>query len=146
MSLRSTIFLFLICLTIFSCKKAVQRDKLLQGSWNLKKVTFFDYDGLSYSTDTSCVGELIFNNEIDTSFKFSLNYSILPVYEDSTVAKGKYILKDDAEYFSHDFLTASNPNPIPGSHSRILFLSNDYFKWEYITSAGIRYHLIFEKK
>jgi len=43
-------------------------------------------------------------------------------------------------------LSVTNPNPIPGNHSRILFLSDTYFKWEYITSLGIRYHLIFEKK
>ena len=146
MSLKSTTFLFLICLTIFSCKKSVQRDKILQGSWNLKKVTVFDYDGLSYSTDTSCVGELILNKELDTSFKFSLKYSIFPSFADSSLAKGRYVLKDDAEYFNHDYLFVTNLNPIPGNHSRILFLSDDYFKWEYITTAGIRYHLIFEKK
>jgi hypothetical protein len=146
MSLKIISFLFLICLTIFSCKKAVQRDKLLQGSWKLKKVTVFDYDGLSYSTDTSCVGELILNNEIDTSFKFLLNYSIFPSFADSTLSKGRYVLKDDAEYFSHEYLSATNLNPLPGNHSRILFLSDDYFKWEYISSVGIRYHLIFEKK
>jgi hypothetical protein len=89
---------------------------------------------------------LIFDREKDTSFKFNLNYSIIPVFADSTLANGKYLLKDDAEYFSHEFLSVTNPNPIPGSHSRILFLSDTYFKWEYITSLGIRYHLIFEKK
>jgi hypothetical protein len=146
MFLKNTFFILVISLSLFSCKKAVKKDNLLQGTWDLKKVTLFDYDGLSYSTDTSCTGNLIVDRDVDTSFKFNLNYSILPVFADSTVASGKYLLKDDAEYFTHDFLTVTNPNPIPGSHSRILFLSNDYFKWEYITSAGIRYHLIFEKK
>lgn len=146
MSLKRYIFLIFISITVFSCKKSVQRDKILQGSWNLKKVTVFDYDGLSYSTDTSCVGELILNNEIDTSFKFSLNYSIFPSFTDSTLARGRYDLKDDAEYFTHEYLLATNLNPLPGNHSRILFLSDEYFKWEYIANSGIRYHLIFEKK
>jgi hypothetical protein len=138
-------FIPLLFLGLLSCNKAIQRDKILQGTWNLKKVTVFDYDGLSYTTDTSCVGELILNKELDTSFKFSLNYSILPVFEDSSLAKGRYVLKDDAEYFSHEYLSATNLNPLPGNHSRILFLSDDYFKWEYIATSGIRYHLIFEK-
>ena len=146
MFLKKCIFLVILIVSLLSCNKAVQRDKVLQGTWNLKKVTVFDYDGLSYTTDTSCVGELIFNKEIDTSFKFSLNYSILPSFLDSTLAKGRYVLKDDAEYFSHEYLSATNPNPLPGNHSRILFLSDDYFKWEYISGVGIRYHLIFEKK
>jgi len=146
MYLKKCVFLLLLLLSITSCKKAVQKDNLLQGTWDLKKVTLFDYDGLSYSTDTSCIGSLVFDREKDTSFKFNLNYSIIPVFADSTLANGKYLLKDDAEYFSHEFLSVTNPNPIPGSHSRILFLSDTYFKWEYITSLGIRYHLIFEKK
>lgn len=146
MSLKGFIVLLLISLIVFSCKKNVQRDKLLQGSWNLKKVTVFDYDGLSYSTDTSCLGELILNKELDTSFKFSLKYSIFPSFADSSFAKGRYILKDDAEYFTHDYLFATNLNLLPGNHSRILFLSDEYFKWEFITIEGIRYHLIFEKK
>ena len=145
MFLKKCIFLVILIVSLLSCNKAVQRDKVLQGTWKLKKVTVFDYDGLSYTTDTSCVGELVFNKEIDTSFKFSLNYSILPVFEDSSMAKGRYVLKDDAEYFSHEYLSATNFNPLPGNHSRILFLSDDYFKWEYISSVGIRYHLIFEK-
>ena len=145
MSLKRYIVLIFISLTVFSCKKSVQSDKILQGSWNLKKVTVFDYDGLSYSTDTSCVGELILNNEIDTSFKFLLNYSIFPSFADSTLSKGRYVLKDDAEYFTHEYLLATNLNPLPGNHSRILFLSDEYFKWEYIANSGIRYHLIFEK-
>lgn len=146
MSLKGFIALLLISLIVFSCKKNVQRDKLLQGSWNLKKVTVFDFDGLSYSTDTSCLGELILNKELDTSFKFSLKYSIFPSFADSSFAKGRYILKDDAEYFTHYYLFATNLNLLPGNHSRILFLSDEYFKWEFITTEGIRYHLIFEKK
>ena len=146
MFLKKCIFLVILIVSLLSCNKAVQRDTVLQGTWNIKKVTVFDYDGLSYTTDTSCVGELVFNKEIDTSFKFSLNYSILPVFADSSLAKGRYVLKDDAEYFSHEYLSATNLNPLPGNHSRILFLSDDYFKWEYISSVGIRYHLIFEKK
>jgi hypothetical protein len=143
---KNVLPLIVILSLLLSCSKSVQRDKVLQGSWDLKKVTVYDYDGLSYSTDTSCIGELVFNKELDTTFLFNLSYSIFPSFSDSTIAKGRYILKDDAEYFSHDFLTVTNPNPIPGTHSRILFLSNEYFKWEYITASGIRYHLIFKKK
>ena len=140
-------FLYLILITgLLACNKAEQRDKILQGSWTLKKVTVFDYDGLSYSSDTSCVGELVLNRELDTSFLFHFSYSIYPAFSDSTFTKGRYLLKDDAEYFSHEILTTTNPSPVPGNHSRILFLSNEFFKWEYITPSGIRYHLIFQKQ
>jgi hypothetical protein len=146
MFLKRCFLLFVLFASLISCNKTVQRDKLLQGSWNLKKVTVYDYDGLSYSTDTSCVGELIIDKELDTSFLLNFSYSIFPTFSGTTSAKGRYLLKDDAEYFSHEFLTVTNPNLIPGSHSRVLFLSNDYFKWEFFTTPGIRYQLIFEKK
>lgn len=146
MYLRILILFFILTAAILtSCKKATQRDKLLQGNWKLNKITVFDYDGISYSTDTTCSGSLAVNKDLDTSFDFNLAYSISTIFSDTTIAKGKYSLKEDGEYITHDFLSITNSNPIPGSYSRILFLSDSYFKWEYINNSGIRYHLIFEK-
>jgi len=146
MFLKNCILCNILLLALLSCNKTVQRDKFLQGSWNLTKVTIFDYDGLSYSTDTSCSGQVSFNKELDTSFTLDFSYSIYPLFIGVTTAKGRYILKDDAEYLSHEILTVSNLDLIPADHSRILFLTKDYFKWEFISSLGIRYHLTFQKK
>jgi hypothetical protein len=144
--MRILILFFILIAAVFtSCKKDTQRDKLLQGNWKLNKITVFDYDGISYSTDTTCSGSLAVNKDLDTSFDFNLAFAISSVFSDTTIAKGKYTLQEDGEYFSHNFLSVTNNNPIPGSYSRILFLTDKFFKWEYISYSGIRYHLIFEK-
>jgi hypothetical protein len=139
------LFFILSAANLTSCKKATQRDKLLQGNWKLNKITVFDYDGISYSTDTTCSGSLAVNKDLDTSFDFNLAFAVSSVFSDTTIAKGKYSLLEDGEYFTHNFLSVTNNNPIPGSYSRILFLTDKFFKWEYISYSGIRYHLIFEK-
>lgn len=140
-------FNFLLALfLLFSCNKQEQRNKLLQGEWKLNKITVFDFDGISYSTDSTCQGDLNIDNKLDTSFLLNLSYSISSAFSDTTLAKGKYTLDNKGEFFTHNFYTTSNNTSLPASYSRILFLSDRYFKWEFINSLGRRYHLIFEKR
>jgi hypothetical protein len=139
-------YLILVLYLCISCSKQEQRDRLLQGNWKLNKVTVFDYDGISYSSDSTCQGILEINNQLDTSFLMNLSYSISSVFSDTSFAKGKYTLDNKGEFFTHNFYTTSNDISLPANYSRILFLSDKYFKWEFINPLGRRYHLIFEKQ
>jgi hypothetical protein len=140
------LYYLLVGFLFFSCNKQEQRDKLLQGEWKLNKITVFDYDGISYSTDSTCVGDLKIDNKLDTSFLLNLSYSISSTFSDTTLATGKYTLENQGEFFIHNFYTGLNNITLPSNYSRILFLSEQYFKWEFINPIGRRYHLIFEKK
>jgi len=139
-------YLLLILYVTFSCSKQEQRDKLLQGEWKLNKITVFDYDGISYSTDSTCKGNLYVNNQIDTSFQIDIIYRISSAFSDTNFAKGKYLLDTKGEFFTHNFYITSNNITLPANYSRILFLSDRFFKWEFINSLGRKYHLIYEKK
>lgn len=140
--------LYVIVIAVFfiSCNKEVRNDKLLQGEWILTKLTIYDYDGLSYSTDTTCQGDLVVNNAIDSSFKLNLAYTISTNFSDTTIALGKYNLQADGEYLNHTYFSVTNNQIIPANQSRILFLSNAYLKWEYITPPGLKYQLVFRRK
>jgi len=137
---------FLTLFFIVSCNKAIKKENELQGEWNLTKITVFDYDGLSYSTDSSCSGSLLINKELDTSFRFDLAYSITTNFSDTTLAKGKYELQPDGEYVHHSYFTVTNNQIIPVNQSRILFLSDAFLKLEFIAASGLKYQLIFSKK
>ena len=93
--MKSVLIYLLIVVFFTACNKVVKKDKQLQGEWKLSKITIFDYDGISYSTDTSCVGDLIVNKELDTSFRLNLAFAIAPNFADTTSAKGKYDLQSD---------------------------------------------------
>jgi hypothetical protein len=144
--MKKIAYFFLTLFFIASCNKAIKKENELQGEWSLTKITVFDYDGLSYSTDTSCVGELVINKELDTSFRLNLAYSITTNFSDTTLAKGKYELQPDGEYVHHTYFAVTNNQIIPVNQSRILFLSDAYLKWEFIAASGLKYHLIFSKK
>jgi hypothetical protein len=144
--MKKITYFFLTLLFITSCNKGVKKENELQGEWNLTKITVFDYDGLSYSSDTTCTGSLVLNKELDTSFRFDLAYSITTNFSDTTLAKGKYELQPDGEYLQHTYLSVTNDQIIPVNQSRILFLSDAYLKWEFIAASGLKYHLIFSKK
>ena len=144
--MKSVLIYLLIVVFLTACNKVVKKDKQLQGEWKLSKITVFDYDGLSYSTDTSCSGSLLINKELDTSFRLSLAYSITTNFSDTTLAKGKYELQPDGEYVHHTYFAVTNNQIIPVNQSRILFLSDAYLKWEFITVSGLKYQLVFSKK
>jgi len=142
-----SVFISLLMFFLFTaCNKVKKKENELQGEWKLTKITVFDYDGLSYATDTSCVGELVINKELDTSFRLSLAYFISTNFSDTTSAKGKYDLQPDGEYLNHTFLSLTNNQSIPVTKSRILFLSDAYLKWEFIAGSGLKYQLVFSKK
>lgn len=142
-----SIFISLLMFFLFTaCNKVKKKENELQGEWKLSKITVFDYDGLSYSTDTSCSGSLLINKELDTSFRLSLAYSITTNFSDTTLAKGKYELQPDGEYVHHTYFAVTNNQIIPVNQSRILFLSDAYLKWEFITASGLKYQLVFSKK
>ena len=144
--MKKIVYFFLTLFFIASCNKVVKKENELQGEWNLTKITVFDYDGLSYSTDTSCSGSLLINKELDTSFRLSLAYFISTNFSDTTSAKGKYDLQPDGEYLNHTFLSLTNNQSIPVTKSRILFLSDAYLKWEFIAGSGLKYQMVFSKK
>jgi hypothetical protein len=144
--MKSVLIYLLIVVFFTACNKVVKKDKQLQGEWKLSKITIFDYDGISYSTDTSCVGDLIVNKELDTSFRLNLAFAIAPNFADTTSAKGKYDLQSDGEYLNHTFFSVTNNQSIPVTRSRILFLSDAYLKWEFINASGLKHQMIFSKK
>jgi hypothetical protein len=144
--MKRVLFYSLVFFFFTACNKSIKKDKLLQGEWKLSKITIFDYDGISYSTDTSCVGDLIVNKELDTSFRLNLAFAISSNFTDTTSVKGKYDLQSGGEYLNHTFLSVTNSQSIPVNQSRILFLSDAYLKWEFMNASGLKHQLIFSKK